>query len=51
MSTKEIQGYVFVCPEGRESLAVNGPMRDALVGSGCVLCATTVTRDAFTRTR
>lgn len=39
--------YTFVCPECGESMAVNGPMRDALVANGCVVCGSTVSEDAF----
>lgn len=42
--------YTFVCPECGESMSVNGPMRDALVENGCVVCGADVSGDAFART-
>ncbi|MFA9517398.1 hypothetical protein ACERIT_09305 [Halopenitus sp. H-Gu1] len=42
--------YAFNCPGCEESLVVNEPMKNALVESGCVICGTTVTPEAFTRT-
>ena len=39
--------FTFVCPVCGESIAVNGPMRDALVENGCVVCGGPVTADAF----
>lgn len=42
-----VQDYTFVCPECGETMSVNGPMRDALVENGCVVCGASVTDDAF----
>lgn len=41
--------YRFVCPECRESLEVNGSMREALMDNGCVICGSGVSSDAFAR--
>lgn len=41
------EDYTFVCPECGETMSVNGPMRDALVENGCVVCGASVTGDAF----
>ncbi|MGM0591632.1 MAG: DUF7560 family zinc ribbon protein [Halobacteriota archaeon] len=45
MSTEE--DYNFVCPECGESLMVNGPMKDALIDKGCVVCGSDVSGNAF----
>jgi len=37
----------FHCPECGEAMAVNEPMRDALLDHGCVVCGTTVSMSAF----
>jgi hypothetical protein len=37
----------FHCPTCDESMAVNGPMREALLDHGCVVCGTAVSRSAF----
>ncbi len=50
MASGESKEYVFFCPQCSESLEVNDSMRDALLEKGCVICGTTVTTDAFTRT-
>lgn len=42
--------YTFDCPECGESMSVNGPMRDALMENGCVVCGVTVTEDDFCET-
>lgn len=42
--------YVFDCPACGESLEVNGPMRDALLEKGCVVCGASLTPEAFTKT-
>jgi hypothetical protein len=39
--------YTFVCPECAESMVVNGPMRDALIDNGCVICGSSVTDQSF----
>lgn len=44
-STRE--EYTFVCPECDESLAVNAPMKEALIEKGCVVCGESVTTEAF----
>ena len=48
MSSEEGEQYTFLCPECAETLAVNRPMRDALIERGCVICGTAVTPEAFT---
>lgn len=40
----------FACPECAETLAVNDPMREALLRKGCVVCGSPVTADDFSRT-
>ena len=40
--------FTFVCPECEESIAVDDPMKDALVENGCVVCGSPVTPAAFT---
>jgi hypothetical protein len=42
------EAFTFLCPACEESLEVNGPMRDALVTEGCVICGAAVTASAFT---
>ncbi|WP_199243725.1 MULTISPECIES: DUF7560 family zinc ribbon protein [Haloplanus] len=37
----------FHCPSCGESMAVNAPMREALLNHGCVVCGTAVPRSAF----
>lgn len=37
----------FVCPECHGTVAVDPPIRRALVDHGCVLCGTTVSQGAF----
>jgi hypothetical protein len=37
----------FHCSACGESMTVNGPMRDALLEQGCVVCGTPVSRSAF----
>lgn len=39
--------YTFVCPECAESILVNESMRDALLDNGCVVCGSSVSRQAF----
>lgn len=46
MSSEEAE-YIFVCPVCDESLEVNGPMREALIDRGCVICGSAVTARAF----
>lgn len=41
--------YTFVCPECAESMVVNGPMRDALIENGCVVCSSSVSSAAFSQ--
>ncbi len=47
MSSEEDKEYVFLCPECDESLKVNDSMKESLVDRGCVICGTSVTREAF----
>lgn len=42
--------YRFACPECEETLEVNGPMREALLDRGCVICGSAVSPRAFSRT-
>ncbi|WP_251343478.1 DUF7560 family zinc ribbon protein [Haloplanus halophilus] len=37
----------FHCPDCGESMAVNAPMREALLEHGCVVCGSAVSRNAF----
>ena len=37
----------FVCPECHGTIAVDPPVRRALVEHGCVLCGTAVSQGAF----
>jgi endogenous inhibitor of DNA gyrase (YacG/DUF329 family) len=37
----------FHCSTCDKSMAVNGPMRDAILEKGCVVCGTSVSRSAF----
>lgn len=39
--------YTFVCPECTEEIAVDEPMRTALLESGCVACGSAVPTAAF----
>ena len=39
--------FAFVCPACDESLQVDGPMRDALLETGCVVCSGEVTAASF----
>jgi hypothetical protein len=43
------EDFTFVCPECGESLAVNAPMKDALIDNGCVICGTDLSASAFCR--
>ncbi|WP_248896826.1 DUF7560 family zinc ribbon protein [Haloplanus halobius] len=37
----------FHCPECEERMAVNPPMREALLEHGCVVCGTSLSPAAF----
>jgi len=39
--------YEFVCPDCGERIAVNDPMREALLATGCVVCGSPVSGSAF----
>jgi hypothetical protein len=43
------EGYTVVCPACEESIAVNEAMRTALLDSGCVICGTEISTEAFDR--
>ena len=47
MSGEQEVTHTFGCPECGEDLEVNGPMKDALIENGCVLCGSIVTAEAF----
>ena len=47
MARPDAEEFTFVCPACAESLAVNGPMREALIANGCVVCGAAVTDGAF----
>ncbi|MFW5956519.1 MAG: DUF7560 family zinc ribbon protein [Halorhabdus sp.] len=49
MSGEEDKQYVFLCPECGVSLRVNDSMKESIVERGCVICATSVTVEAFTK--
>ncbi|MFC7173845.1 hypothetical protein ACFR97_11660 [Haloplanus litoreus] len=38
---------VFHCPACGECMAVNAPMREALLDQGCVVCGSVVSQSAF----
>jgi len=40
--------FVFTCPECKEALEINDPMKNTLIKKGCVICGTPVTEEAFT---
>jgi len=37
----------FHCPDCGEAMAVNEPMREALLDHGCVVCGTSISPNAF----
>jgi predicted RNA-binding Zn-ribbon protein involved in translation (DUF1610 family) len=39
--------FVFHCPDCGESMAVNAPMREALLDHGCVVCGTSLSSADF----
>jgi len=39
--------YQYVCPNCGQAIAVNAPMRDALLSNGCVVCGARVSDEAF----
>ncbi|WP_338739504.1 DUF7560 family zinc ribbon protein [Haloplanus salilacus] len=39
--------FTFHCPECGESMAVNAPMREALLDHGCVVCGSALSPNAF----
>jgi len=41
--------YTFSCPECRQHVEVNDPMRDALLRAGCAICGAGVSREDFGR--
>lgn len=43
----EAEEFTFVCPNCGESMTVNGPMKEALVEKGCVICGASLTSSAF----
>jgi predicted RNA-binding Zn-ribbon protein involved in translation (DUF1610 family) len=43
------QAYVFICPECQEEIRIDAGMRSSLIDSGCVVCGSEVTNEAFTR--
>lgn len=43
----DAEEYDFVCPECRQEIEVNAPMRDALIANGCVVCGAPVSDEAF----
>jgi predicted RNA-binding Zn-ribbon protein involved in translation (DUF1610 family) len=43
--------FTFRCPDCGESVAVNPPMREALLDYGCVVCGTALSPAAFTADR
>ena len=45
--TAETDDYLFVCPACAESISLDGRMLEALLSHGCVICGSSVTRDAF----
>lgn len=45
----EGEEFEFVCPECRETISLNGPMRTAMIENGCVVCGAEVGAENFER--
>lgn len=40
-----MQEYEFTCPECGQQIAINDPMRDAILTNGCPVCSASVARE------
>jgi len=39
--------YMFICPECKQEIEVNGSMREAILSSGCPVCTETADQSDF----
>ena len=39
--------YEFSCPECRQQIEINGPMREAILANGCPVCSASVAHEHF----
>jgi hypothetical protein len=39
--------YMFICPECKQEIEVNGSMREAILSSGCPVCTETADQTDF----